>query len=115
MKKTFIVISTLLLVTLACNFTLPQTEPTIQSYPKQLQTQEQTGLPLTEASVPRVTAEEAKLAFDNGEAVIVDVRSAEAYAEAHLAGAISIPLTGIEIDPAGMPLDKKQWIITYCT
>jgi len=115
MKKNLLVISLLLFAASACNSTLPQTGPTIQSYPNQLQTQGQTALPLTEASVPRVTAEEAKLAFDNGEAVIVDVRSAEAYAEAHLAGAISIPLGEIELNPTGVPLDKSQWIITYCT
>jgi rhodanese-related sulfurtransferase len=33
----------------------------------------------------------------------------------HIAGSISIPLSEIENDPAGVKLDKKQWIITYCT
>jgi 3-mercaptopyruvate sulfurtransferase SseA len=115
MKKTFLVISTLLLATLACNITLPQTEPTIQSYPNQPQTQGQTDLPLTESDVPRVTAEDAKAALDSGEAVIVDVRSAEAYAEAHAAGALSIPLDEFENNITNIPLDKNQWIITYCT
>ena len=72
-------------------------------------------MPLTEASVPRVIAEEAKLAFDNGEAIIVDVRSAESYAEVHIAGAISIPLGEFENNITNIPLDKDQWIITYCT
>lgn len=125
MKKianTLLAISVLLLATSACNATLPQTEPaiepTIQSYPNQPQTQPQQGqtdLPLTEADVPRVTAEEAKAAFDSGEAVIVDVRGVDAYTEAHVAGALSIPLTDIEFNPSGVALDKNQWIITYCT
>ena len=122
MKKTLLVISTLLLATLACNATLPQTEPTtaptiqaISTLPQTQSQQEQTDLPLTEADVPRVTVEEAKLAFDNGEAVIVDVRSAESYAEGHAAGAISIPLDEFENNIDNLPLEKDQWIITYCT
>jgi len=72
-------------------------------------------VPQTENDVPRVTAEEAKFAFDNGEAIIVDVRSAESYAAGHAAGAISIPLAEFEFNIENVPLDKNQWIITYCT
>ena len=72
-------------------------------------------VPQTESDVPRVTVEEAKSAFDKGGAVIVDVRSAQAYAEGHVAGAISIPLTEIENNIENLPLDKNKWIITYCT
>ena len=73
------------------------------------------GLPQTEADVPRVTVEEAKSAFDSGAAVIVDVRTAESFANRHIAGAISIPLTRIEENPKSVSFDKNQWIITYCT
>jgi 3-mercaptopyruvate sulfurtransferase SseA len=72
-------------------------------------------IPQTEADVPRVTVEEAKSAFDNGKAIIVDVRSAESYAAGHAAGAISIPLTEFENNIENLSLDKDQWIITYCT
>jgi 3-mercaptopyruvate sulfurtransferase SseA len=72
-------------------------------------------IPQTEADVPRVTVEEAKFAFDSGKAIIVDVRSAEAYAEGHAAGAISIPLANFENNIEDLSLDKKQWIIPYCT
>jgi 3-mercaptopyruvate sulfurtransferase SseA len=72
-------------------------------------------IPQTEAGVPRVTVEEAKSALDKGEAIIVDVRSAENYANSHIAGAVSIPLTDFENNIGGLSLDKKQWIITYCT
>ncbi len=73
------------------------------------------SLPQTEADVPRVTAEEAKAALDSGTAVIVDVRILESFAAQHIQGALSIPLAGIEADPAGVKLDKDKWIITYCT
>ena len=115
MKKIFTVISILLLAALACNITLPQTAPTIQPISTQPQTQGQTDLPLTEADVPRVSTEGAKAALESGQAFIVDVRSAEAYAEGHIAGAISIPLGEFENNIANVPLDKDQWIITYCT
>jgi 3-mercaptopyruvate sulfurtransferase SseA len=72
-------------------------------------------LPLSEADVPRVTADEAKAAVDSGQAVIVDVRAPSSYELEHVAGALSIPLADIEDDPAAVPLDKAQWIITYCT
>ena len=73
------------------------------------------GAPLPEANLPRVKVEEARIAVESGQAIIVDVRSAESFAISHIAGAISIPLNQIEADPASVKLDKKQWIITYCT
>lgn len=72
-------------------------------------------IPQTEDAVPRVTVEEAKSALDSGKAVLVDVRSVEAYAESHAVGAISIPLSQFEVNIEKLSLDKDQWIITYCT
>ncbi len=121
MKKTLLVIFLLLLlVTSACNSALPQAESTPQSYPNPsypnpIQTQAVQASPQTEDDVPRVTVEESKLAFDNGQAVIVDVRSAESYAAGHAAGAINIPLDQFENNIANVPLEKDQWIIPYCT
>ncbi len=111
-----LVLSALILASLACNVILPPDQPA--TMPAQIQPilpQPQTNLPLTEAGVPRISVEEAKAAFDSGEAVIVDVRNVEAYAEGHVAGALSIPLADIEFNPSGVALDKTQWIITYCT
>jgi len=117
MKKALLVTSLLLFAISACNAVSSQTETTQsypnESYPNPLQPQQ--SPPLTEADVPRITPADAKSAFDSGQAVIVDVRAAESYAEAHIAGALSIPLDGIEINPSGVSLDKNQWIITYCT
>lgn len=75
----------------------------------------QNGLPGTEAEVPRVTVDETVAAIQNGEAVLVDVRSPQAYQAGHIPGALSIPLGEIETNPQGLSLDKEQWIITYCT
>jgi hypothetical protein len=72
-------------------------------------------VPLSEAGVPRITVEDAKAAVDAGEAIIVDVRSPDAYEFEHVEGAINIPLGYFETDIANIPLEKDQWIITYCT
>jgi rhodanese-related sulfurtransferase len=72
-------------------------------------------LPLMEAEVARISVEQAKAAVDSGQALLVDVRDAAAYARLHAAGARLIQLGEIEIDAAGLDLDKERWIITYCT
>jgi 3-mercaptopyruvate sulfurtransferase SseA len=73
------------------------------------------GVPQTEADVPRVSVEDAAAAIQKGEAIVVDVRSAQAYQASHIPGALSIPLFDIESNPAGLNLEKDKWIITYCT
>jgi 3-mercaptopyruvate sulfurtransferase SseA len=125
MKKVLLAISILLLATLACNASIPQTEPTAPATPTldqspltviaPTQPQRNDSLPLTETDVPRVPVEEAKAALDSGTAVIVDVRSADAYAAGHVVGSINIPLTEFENNIANVSLAKDQWIITYCT
>ena len=125
MKKILLVIWLLLFVLSACTVTKPQTESRNQAYPNQAYpnqaypnltpTQGQAVLPLTEADVPRITVEDAKAAVDGGEAVSVDVRSAESFAAGHIAGAISIPLTEFETNISNIAFKKDQWIITYCT
>ena len=117
-RNIFPAISVLVLAILACSPFLPQAEPTVTATQVQepsITKQPQGDIPQTEADVPRISVEDAKAALDGGKAIIVDVRSAESYAAGHAAGAISIPLTGIEANPAGLGLDKEQWIITYCT
>jgi len=124
-KKTnlLLFVTVLSLAAFACNFVLPQTEPTPVSTQTLVateimepgSTQPSRSLPLTEAEVPRVSVEEAKAALDSGAALIVDVRSAEAYEASHIPGAINIPLGEFETNPTDLKLDKEQWIITYCT
>ena len=63
-----------------------------------------------------MTVEEALAALNSGAAVFVDVRSTESFVCASgIAGALSMPLNWIESTPTNLPLDKDQWIITYCT
>jgi 3-mercaptopyruvate sulfurtransferase SseA len=119
MKKTLLVFLLFVFALSACNAATLQTE-SAQAYPNQAYqnqppTQTPTSLPLTEADVPRLTAQEAKVAYDSGQAVIVDVRSDDAYALGHIAGAYSIPLADFENSINSIQLDKDQWIITYCT
>jgi len=63
--------------------------------------------------IQRVTLEESKAAFDSGEAIFVDVRTASTYQVGHIPGALSIPLA--ELPTRIGELDPNQWIITYCT
>ena len=130
MKRTIYILLatfTLVLISLACNALLPQTEPTSVPTPVETQiiiptqitepisTQPPANLPQTDAEVSRVPADQAKAALDSGDAVIVDVRGADAYARSHITGALEVSLSAIQTDPANLPLDKNKWIITYCT
>jgi 3-mercaptopyruvate sulfurtransferase SseA len=63
--------------------------------------------------ISRASLADSKAALDSGKAVFVDVRDASAYAEAHIPGALSIPLA--ELETRLNELDPNQWIITYCT
>lgn len=108
--RVFLFISVLLLATLACNAIVPQEDtPMIPSQPQN------NNLPQTDADVPRISVSEAKAAIDSGQAVLVDVRSAQAYDSLHATDAISIPLDVFETNISSVPLQKTDWIITYCT
>lgn len=71
------------------------------------------GPEAAENGVTRISLDEAKAAFDSGEAVFVDVRDAPAYQENHIPGAVSIPLA--ELETRLGELNPDEWIITYCT
>lgn len=64
-------------------------------------------------SVQRVSLQDAKRALDEGVAVFVDVRDPGSYEQAHIPGALSIPLD--EVSARKEELDPEDWIITYCT
>lgn len=63
--------------------------------------------------VPRASLEETQDLMAKGQAVLVDVRSAESYAKSRAAGAISIPEGEMEARMEELPHDKM--IILYCT
>ena len=113
MKKHLLLITGLMLATFACQALSPQAEPIATSNPSI--TRPQLSVPLTEADVSRIEVHEAKAAIDSGQAIFVDVRSAESYAKGHAAGALSIPLENFEASIDKLSLEKDQWIITYCT
>ena len=126
-KPVLLAIFLLLLASLACNAVLPQTEsttaptlaPTENLSPTEItepvSTQPPANLPENDAQVPRVPVDQAKAAFERGDAIIVDVRGADAYAREHIPGALEVSLSAIQTDPTNLPLDKNKWIITYCT
>ena len=66
-----------------------------------------------DAEVPRITIEDAKKAFDEGNIVIVDARAAEIYKQEHIAGAINIPIGSPDSEFDKIPKNKK--IIVYCS
>jgi hypothetical protein len=124
--KFLLPVAILLSAALACNYVAPTPQSTSTPLPPTVipeltviveptSASTPNNLPLSEAQVERVPPDVAWTAMQSGAAVIVDVRSVEAYTENHIKGAISIPLAEIENNPTGLELDKEQWIITYCT
>lgn len=63
--------------------------------------------------IARISLDEAKAALDLSTAVLLDVRSAEAFAGQHITGAVNIPTA--ELETRLTELDPNAWIIPYCT
>src|SRR5689334_2965509 len=126
-RSVLLAIAVLIVTSLACNAAVPTAEPTAaptltaSSNPvptviiEPTSSEPQTDLPENDAEVPRVPVEQAKAAFDTGDAIIVDVRGTDAYNRSHVKGALDISLSAIQTDPLNLNLDKNRWIITYCT
>ncbi|MEO6391649.1 MAG: rhodanese-like domain-containing protein [Pyrinomonadaceae bacterium] len=70
-------------------------------------------LPVAQDTVARINVSEAKQAVDSGEAIIVDVRIPNAYAQEHPKGAINLPAaeTGSRVGE----LPKNKLLITSCS
>ena len=64
------------------------------------------------AEVRRITVAELQEAMKKNEAVVVDVRSEDAYDAGHIKGSISVPEGEIVNHPEKFPKDKL--IVTYC-
>jgi 3-mercaptopyruvate sulfurtransferase SseA len=69
--------------------------------------------PTPSEDAPRITLEEAKKAFDDGKAFIVDARAAEAYDQEHIKGAVNIRQDTLDAHLKELPKDKT--IIVYCS
>ncbi|HKQ99964.1 MAG TPA: rhodanese-like domain-containing protein [Pyrinomonadaceae bacterium] len=63
--------------------------------------------------VSRITVAEARKAFEQGRALVLDVRSVESYNAGHVKGALSMPLNDVESHATALPRDRL--IITYCS
>lgn len=61
-----------------------------------------------------IDAEAAKKMIDAGGVTIVDVRTAEEYAQKHIAGAINVPNEGIGDEAPAELADKEAVILVYC-
>lgn len=66
-----------------------------------------------DSEVPRITIEDAKKAYDDSSAVIVDARAADIYKAEHIKGAINIPIGSKDSEFARLP--KGKTIIVYCS
>ena len=68
-----------------------------------------------DASAPpgRIAMDEFKKALDAKSVVVLDVRSAEQYAEGHIPGALSRPLATLDSWASEFKESKKP-IVTYC-
>jgi rhodanese-related sulfurtransferase len=67
-----------------------------------------------DAAVGRIALADFKKLVDSGAVIVLDVRSADAYASGHIPGAISVPLETV----AGRAADWRSAtkpIVTYCT
>jgi len=71
----------------------------------------QTPTPAEDA--PRITLEEAKKAYDEGKAFIIDARAEEAYKAEHIKGAVNIRSDNLDARLKEIPRDKT--IIVYCS
>lgn len=74
---------------------------------------EQPAVNIPYPDIKRVSLKDAKTAFDQGQAVFLDVRSVESFNAARIPGAVSIPLG--ELEGRFTELSKDDWIIPYCT
>ena len=63
--------------------------------------------------IVRVGLGDSKAAYDLKQAVYLDVRDADSFANSHIPGAVSIPLNYLEA--RWQELDPQAWILTYCT
>ena len=62
---------------------------------------------------PRISLADAKKDYDDGTAVIVDVRAEDVYKQEHVKGSLNITFENLKAKAKTLPKDKK--IITYCS
>ena len=68
----------------------------------------------TGTAYAKITADEAKDLIDEGSPTIVDVRTAQEYANGHIPGAINIPVENIGSEKPAELTDADAQLIVYC-
>lgn len=68
----------------------------------------------TGTAYDKITADEAKDLMDEGSPTIVDVRTAQEYANGHIPGAINIPVENIGSEKPAELTDADAQLIVYC-
>jgi hypothetical protein len=65
-------------------------------------------------AVRRIAPEEAAMLVQSGDAILVDVRSKDAFVAGHIKGSVNIPYQDLSAR-ARTELPLTRWIIPYCT
>lgn len=100
----------------ACSPSAADNKPVAKSTPA---TNSSPALPPVNLDTPKpieaakISLADAKKAFDEGDAVFVDVRSAESFNSERVKGAVNIGIGDIDANLAKLPKDKK--IVVYCS
>ena len=68
----------------------------------------------TSSAYAKITADEAKTMMNSGSPTIIDVRTPQEYAEAHVPGAVNIPVESIGTDKPSELTDANAELIVYC-
>jgi rhodanese-related sulfurtransferase len=104
----------LLLLTAACSATQSGPAATAAGQSPASAAAQQAAAQSAESQVPRITVAELKKLIADGQAVVLDVRTADAYKIEHIKGSISLPLDKITAgEYKDLPRDKR--IVTYCS
>jgi len=112
MKKLIILLFKIILIAAsisACSYPAAEDQP--EPTPEALQTQQ----PQENTEVVRLTAQQAKGRIDSEEGIIiVDVRTQAEYDDAHIPGAILLPVDAIPADAESVIPDKEAVYFIYC-
>ncbi len=65
------------------------------------------------SGVPRISQRDFKKALSAGSILVIDVRDAGSYANGHIPGAISMPLSEVEKHLPELKSERRP-IVTYC-
>ncbi len=122
MRKEFIFFVSIACLSIACTDSAPPPVPVTTATPAS-RVEQQNAPPAgghdhaaheVENKMPRISPEELKRLLAAGQAVVVDVRPAEEFRQAHIQGAINLPIQQIESGQyPKLPRGKR--LISYCT